>query len=206
RERFPHWTSRGDGCDTRDRVLIEESLSRAQVDIPCTVVAGDWRSPYDGVEVTDPAELEIDHVVALHEAWQSGAAHWTEARREAFANDLSYEGTLVAVTSATNRSKSDRDPAEWRPPAREAWCRFALDWITVKVRWGLTADEAERRSLADLLATCPRGRAPSPADAGAGATGASRWARARPRPGPGWPGRTGGCRRSRWRPTAARGG
>jgi hypothetical protein len=154
RELFPHWSMQADGCDTRDAVLIEEAIGNVQRDVGCTIVAGDWVSPYDGVEVDDPANLQIDHVVALHEAWQSGAAEWDEARREAFANDLGYPGALVAVTGDVNQSKSDRDPAEWRPPRRDAWCQFATDWINVKVRWELTADESEVRSLADMLQTC----------------------------------------------------
>ncbi|MCA1844109.1 MAG: HNH endonuclease family protein [Actinobacteria bacterium] len=89
RAAFPHWVDAdGDGCNTREEVLIAESTTPAQVDQPgCRVVAGDWVSPYDGVTVTSPAELEIDHVVALAEAWDSGAAGWTTERRQAFAND-----------------------------------------------------------------------------------------------------------------------
>lgn len=154
RQAFPHWTDQGGGCDTRERVLLDEAIGSVQRDIGCTVVAGDWRSPYDGVEVSDPAELEIDHVVALHEAWQSGAANWNPATRAAFANDLGFPGALVAVTAAVNQAKSDRDPGEWRPPRRGAWCSYARDWITVKARWGLTADERELRALSDMLETC----------------------------------------------------
>jgi hypothetical protein len=75
RERFGYPADQdGDGCDTRAEVLIRESSTRAQVDpIGCTVVAGDWYSPYDDRTWTDPAELEIDHVVALKEAHDSGA-------------------------------------------------------------------------------------------------------------------------------------
>lgn len=108
----------GDGCDTRREVLIAESTSPAQVDpFGCEVIAGDWVSAYDGYSTDDPTELEIDHVVALSEAWRSGAAAWPEDRRLAFANDLDSPAALVAVTAATNRSKGDRDPASWQPPA-----------------------------------------------------------------------------------------
>jgi hypothetical protein len=92
--------------------------------------------------------------VALHEAWQSGAATWEPQRRRAFANDLGHPGALVAVTAAMNRIKSDRDPASWQPPNRASWCLYAADWITVKVRWGLTADEAEVTALRNMLAGC----------------------------------------------------
>lgn len=153
---FPHWVDADvDGCDTRADVLVEESLTPAQVDrFGCAVVAGDWVSLYDGYATDDPGELEIDHVVPLAEAWRSGAADWDGARRRAFANDVDHPGALVAVTAATNRSKSDRDPASWQPPDPTAWCRFATDWVTTKLRWGLTSDLAERDALANMLRAC----------------------------------------------------
>ena len=145
----------GDGCDTRREVLIAESMSPAQVDpFGCEVIAGDWLSAYDGYATDDPTELEIDHVVALAEAWRSGAAGWTDERRQAFANDLDDPGALIGVTAATNRSKGDRDPASWQPPDREAWCDFAGAWVTVKAGWELTADQAEVDALRNMLVGC----------------------------------------------------
>lgn len=107
-----------------------------------------------------PRELDVDHVVALAEAWDSGADGWDASRRQAFANDIDFAGSLVAVTTTANRSKGGQDPAEWQPPRREAWCSFATDWATVKVRWGLSADAAEVRALEALLRSCP-GTGPS---------------------------------------------
>ena len=78
------------------------------------------------------------------------------ARRQAFANDLDDPGALIAVTAATNRSKSDRDPASWQPPNEEAWCEFAAAWVTTKARWGLTADNAEVAALRNMLTGCSR--------------------------------------------------
>ncbi len=145
----------GDGCRTRAEVLIAESITRAQVDPSgCRVLAGDWRSIYDGYTTDDPAELEVDHLVALKEAWVSGAWAWSPARRHAFANDLGYPGTLVAVTAAMNTIKSDRDPSSWQPPNRSAWCLYAADWLTVKARWSLTMDAAEATALRNMLAGC----------------------------------------------------
>ena len=157
RSLFPHWSDLDrDGCDTREEVLISESLTPAQVDpFGCRVVAGDWLSPYDGRRTSLPRDLDVDHVVALAEAWDSGAGGWDTTRRQAFANDLENPVSLIAVTSAVNRSKGDQDPAEWRPPRREAWCSFATDWATVKTRWGLSADAAEVRALEVLLKACP---------------------------------------------------
>jgi hypothetical protein len=76
------------------------------------VVSGSWRSLYDGATWSDPADVDIDHVVALAEAWTSGAASWTPGQREAFANDLNFGESLRAVTDNVNSSKGARDPAE----------------------------------------------------------------------------------------------
>lgn len=153
RELFRHWTDAdGDGCDTRAEVLIAESLGSVQRDYPCQVIAGDWYSAYDGLVWTDPAELDIDHVVALAEAWRSGAWQWSPDAREAFANDLTDERTLIAVTDSTNQSKSDDDPSEWLPPRAADTCRFVGDWLAVKVRWGLSVDPVEHDALSELLA------------------------------------------------------
>lgn len=153
---FDHWIDEdGDGCNTREEVLIAESTSPAQVDpFGCRVLAGDWVSTYDGYTTDDPAELEVDHVVALAEAWRSGASRWSDERRRAFANDLTEAGALQAVTAAMNRSKADKDPAEWQPPNRAAWCDFARAWVRVKLRWALSADPAEQRALLNMLSAC----------------------------------------------------
>lgn len=155
RSLFVHWTDDdGNGCSAREDVLIAESLTPAQVDaFGCKVVAGDWYSPYDGRMHTDPANLDIDHVVALKEAWDSGAHSWTSARRRAFANDLSDARSLIAVTSSVNRSKGDKDPSNWMPPNRKDWCRYLADWVAVKSRWGLTMDQSEHARISKIART-----------------------------------------------------
>jgi hypothetical protein len=154
-ERFPHWSRvPGTSCNTRQRVLVVER--REGTPDECRVVGGRWFSVYDGVSVTSSRTLDVDHMVALAEAWDSGADRWTEERREAYANDLGYADSLIAVTGSSNRSKSDRDPAEWQPPRLAVWCRYATAWTTVKVRWGLTADEAEIEALRDMFDHCDR--------------------------------------------------
>jgi len=69
-------------------------------------------------------------------------------------NDIDEPDALSAVTASTNRSKSDRDPANWLPPNRAAWCQVGLGWVRVKVKWGLTADDAEVRALRNVLSGC----------------------------------------------------
>jgi hypothetical protein len=109
-----------------------------------------WHSGYDGVITTDACTVEIDHLVALKEAWDSGAHGWTANRRRAFANDLGDPRSLRAVSARSNRSKSDRDPAEWLPPKGSFHCASATQWVVVKVRWHLAADGAEEQALRGL--------------------------------------------------------
>lgn len=142
------------GCNTRERVLIEESVIEPQVDDRCRTTLGRWRSIYDGRTTDDPADLQIDHVVALADAWRSGADMWTDEERRAFANDRTSPDTLVAVTGSTNHSKGDSTPDEWLPPDETSWCAYAESWVRVKSTWDLSVTAAERARLGDLLASC----------------------------------------------------
>lgn len=154
RDLFGDWVDAdGDGCNTREEVLIRDSLGAAQVDtFGCTVVAGDWLSSYDEVTWSDPGDVDIDHVVALKEAWDSGAHAWPDLQRRAFANDLSDPRSLRAVTDSVNQSKGDRDPSNWMPPSRASWCGYLADWVAIKARWGLSMDESEAGRVRRLLA------------------------------------------------------
>ncbi|MFI5753063.1 HNH endonuclease family protein [Streptomyces sp. NPDC051644] len=150
RSSFKHWTSGddpADGCNTRAEVLIAEAVVAPAVGAGCKLTGGTWFSYYDGQEVAGAAGLDIDHMVPLAEAWDSGASGWTAARREAYANDQGAATSLVAVTARTNRQKADQDPAEWLPPAPDALCRYVGEWVATKLRWRLAADEAELRAL-----------------------------------------------------------
>lgn len=123
RDSFKHWTDEDqDGCPTRAEVLIEEATTKPEQGERCTLTGGAWTSSYDNVEVTDAKRLDIDHMVPLAEAWDSGAHAWSDERRQAYANDLTAPRSLIAVTAKTNRSKGDKDPADWlpRPPTPTA--------------------------------------------------------------------------------------
>ena len=154
---FDHWRDiDGDGCDSRDQVLKRDSISLPQVDpVNCNVVAGDWISPYDGARWSNPSDIDIDHVVALKEAWDSGAWAWSAAQRKAYANDTSDNRTLLAVTDSVNQSKSDKDPSNWLPPLQSYTCTYLGNWIAVKVRWNLSMDSSEFGRIKNLLqSTC----------------------------------------------------
>jgi len=144
-----------DGCDTRHEVLIAESTTRVRIGSGCSIKGGTWRSAYDGRTTRAAPTLDIDHVVPLKEAWDSGAWRWTATRRKAYANDLGDTRALRAVSAASNRAKGDRDPADWLPPSRSFRCKYATDWVAVKVRWGLKVNSAERSALKRVLGACP---------------------------------------------------
>lgn len=156
RELFRHWVDAdGDGCNARYEVLIAESTTTPTIGGGCSLSGGRWVSLYDGAEITDPRTIDIDHMVPLAEAWDSGASAWSAARREAYANDLGDARSLIAVTASSNRAKSDGDPADWLPPLTDYWCTYASEWVAVKARWGLAVDPAERERLVEILEGCP---------------------------------------------------
>lgn len=158
RNLFKHWTDAdADSCNTREEVLIAESRTQAQVDaFGCKVIEGDWFSPYEGKAFTSPSELDVDHMVPLKEAWDSGAWAWNSTRRQAFANDLSDPRPLIAVSASQNRSKSDKDPSNWIPPQSSYLCTYLSDWVAIKSRWNLSMDQSEAGRIRNLLnRSCP---------------------------------------------------
>ena len=147
RSKFGGWIDAdGDGLDTRAEVLIDESKVKVTISYR-TVRTGKWLSLYDNVTWTNASDVDIDHVVALSEAWKSGAHAWSSARRLAFANDLGVSWALRAVTDNVNMSKGDRDPSSWIPSNRAAVCTYLVGWVAVKLRWALSVDAAEKSSI-----------------------------------------------------------
>jgi hypothetical protein len=156
RTRFQHWTDdNGDCQSTRHEVLIAESkVTPTYSSSRCTVTKGKWVSAWDAKTWTNPSDVDIDHHVALAEAWGSGARSWTSTDRRRYANDL-YGPTLNAITDNLNSSKADRDPAQWLPPLASSRCTYAVSWVQVKYRWRMTMDSAEKATLSGILSgTC----------------------------------------------------
>lgn len=149
RDLFPHWSAVEGNCNAREMVLRRDGAG-VEVGTDCYPVSGTWTSPYDGATTSDPSEASVDHMVALAEAWASGADTWSTARRESFANDLDTP-QLWAVSVSSNSSKGADDPAEWMPERTAVHCDYAKSWIQVKHEWGLSADSAEAAALKDLL-------------------------------------------------------
>ena len=153
RDLFNHWVDAdGDGCDARDEVLISEADDPPDVGTGCSLTGGRWFSYYDRVSWTDPADIDIDHMVPLAEAWDSGAHGWTSGQRQMYANDLADYRTLVGVTDGVNQAKGDQDIAEWLP-AYDV-CRYLGEFVAVKHRFSLTVDTAEKSAMQDVASGC----------------------------------------------------
>lgn len=164
RDLFKHWIDAdGDSCNTREEVLIAESLTSPQVDAyGCKVIEGDWLSPFDNMSHTVPTGLDIDHMVPLKEAWDSGAWAWNATQRQLFANDLSDRRPLIAVTAGANRSKGEKDPSNWLPSNSTYVCTYLSDWVAIKAQWKLSMDSSEHGRIKKILSTTCTGTPVAP--------------------------------------------
>ena len=153
RSAFKHWIDADrNRCNTRAEVLIEEAIVKPKIGPKCKLTGGKWLSAFDGKTITNASQLDVDHMVPLAEAWRSGAWKWTAVQRQAFANDLDNSEALIAVTRSTNRSKGDKDPSLWMPAKNQ--CIYIQNWISVKIKYSLTADPQEAEKLNSLISTC----------------------------------------------------
>jgi hypothetical protein len=147
------------GCDTRNDILHRDLTQVVYRTGTCIVLSGVLHDPYTGKTInfrrgvnTSPA-VQIDHVVALSDAWQKGAFAWTVSKRTAFAND---PVELLAVDGPINGQKSDSDAASWLPPNRAFRCSFVSRQIAVKSKYGVWVTSAEEAAFSRILASCPK--------------------------------------------------
>jgi hypothetical protein len=154
----PAWADMNrNGCDTRNDILNRDLVNKVwRVRTHgCVVILGDLHDPYTGArlhfEKQQADHVQIDHVVALADAWRTGAAAWTDARRLQFANDPLE---LLAVEGRVNQAKGDSDASEWLPPAEAARCEYARRQLAIKAKWALWMTAAEHAAIADVLSRC----------------------------------------------------
>ncbi|MGA1610329.1 MAG: HNH endonuclease family protein [Candidatus Nanopelagicaceae bacterium] len=154
------------GCDTRNDILARDLVARTFEDSRerCVIIEGVLIDPYSGEriqfqrgQVTSLA-VQIDHVVSLSNAWQTGAFRWSEEKRKRFANDPL---NLLAVRGSLNAQKGDGDAATWLPPRRSYWCAFVARQIAVKREYRLWVTRPEKRAIEGILERCPKQRIPS---------------------------------------------
>lgn len=157
------WTDvDNNGCDTRDDVLSRDMTGVKYVrGSRCLVASGMLKDPYTGKTIDfkrgaeTSAAVQIDHIVALSDAWQKGAQEITAAQRMALANDPL---NLIAVDGPTNTEKSDADASGWLPPKDSYRCNYVARQISVKAAYGLWVSSAEASAMRGVLTSCPQQR------------------------------------------------
>ena len=154
---WKHWIDEDKDCqNTRHEVLIEESLKVVtfKSDKRCQVAMGEWLAPFTGDTVTDATKLDVDHMVPLKNAHDSGGWAWDKGKKAAYANEMGHADHLIAVTASANRQKGASGPERWKPANQDYWCDYAIDWAQIKADWGLSATKAEWTALQEMIATC----------------------------------------------------
>lgn len=157
------WATSG-GCDTRNRILARDLQATTFEPGDCLVANGHLQDPYTGKVITfvrgklSSGAVQIDHVVALSDAWQKGAQLLTPALREQLANDPLE---LLAVDGPANQNKSDGDAATWLPSNKPFRCQYVARQIAVKLKYSLWVTQAEHDTIAKILMSCPTQTLPS---------------------------------------------
>ena len=146
-----------DGCSLR-QVIIKRELGDSAILDGCDVVGGSFTEPYTGNYMTFyqksdfSSKIQIDHIVALSDAWQKGAQYKSADERYQMATDPL---NLIAVDSSANQQKSDGDAATWLPPNKAFRCQYVARQISVKSKYGLWVTQAEHDAMAKILENCP---------------------------------------------------
>jgi hypothetical protein len=157
RSQFPHWSDPDrNGCDARNDTLKRDltNISYKVGTRDCKVIAGQLLDPFSGKVITfstTKVVIDIDHVVALSNAWQTGAAYFDKGKRTLLANDPL---NLLAVDAKLNRKKGDGDAATWLPPNKAFRCEYVGLQIAVKAKYELWVTAAEKTAMERVLQAC----------------------------------------------------
>ncbi|MBM3698986.1 MAG: HNH endonuclease [Actinobacteria bacterium] len=157
RAQFPHWSDPDrNGCDARNDTLKRDltNITFKEGTRECKVIAGQLLDPFSGKVITFSANkvvIDIDHVVALSNAWQTGAAYFDKNKRSQIANDPL---NLLAVDAKLNRKKGDGDAATWLPPYKAFRCEYVARQVAVKAKYGLWVTQPEKAAIGKILSTC----------------------------------------------------
>ena len=157
RNDWNHWIDLDGDCQNeRHEVLIDESLIEVTFkdNNKCQVLSGKWIDPYTGQEIYEATKLDIDHMIPLKNAHDSGGWQWNASKKKEFANDRTYQNHLIAVSASANRQKGAKGPEDWKPSNTSYWCTYAISWADIKDKWNLTVTEAELLALKEMLNHC----------------------------------------------------
>ena len=158
RSQFPHWSDPDrNGCDARNDTLKRDlkNITFKAGTRDCKVIAGQLLDPFSGKVITfstTKVVIDIDHVVALSNAWQTGAAYFDKNTRLLIANDPI---NLLAVDAKLNRQKGDGDAATWLPPRKSYRCEYVTKQVMVKAKYGLWLTAPEKAAILKIVKSCP---------------------------------------------------
>lgn len=152
---YRHWIDENKDCrDTRVEVLARDARTVEFSQDGCKVVGGVWDDPYTGKVFKNPKELDVDHLVPLKNAHESGAWAWLPERRRDYANFLKYEKHLLAVSASENRKKGDKGPDRYMPPEQAYHCTYVQAWVEVKREWELEMTQDEEETVRSIQDKC----------------------------------------------------
>ena len=164
RSQFPHWSDPDrNGCDARNDILKRDltNITFKAGTRDCKVIAGQLLDPFSGKVITfstTKVVIDIDHVVALSNAWQTGAAYFDKNTRLLIANDPI---NLLAVDAKLNRQKGDSDAATWLPPNKSFRCEYVARQVAVKSKYKLWVTEPEKVAITKILSSCAGQKLPA---------------------------------------------
>lgn len=133
--------------NTRGIVLKRNSKVEISVNEKCTVLSGNWFDPYTNQTYNDADDIQIDHVVALKNAYMTGGHTWNKARRCLYANYLGNNFHLMPVNGPENMKKSDKSPLEYVPPNKAYTCEYLRNWLQIKYIWDLRMTPREVNAI-----------------------------------------------------------
>jgi hypothetical protein len=166
RSEWKHWINQsGSSCwDVREAVLYRDAEKgstvlldkngsiTSNVGSACSIKSGKWVDPYSSKTFTNPSDLDVDHVVPLSYTAQHGGQAWSSDMKRDYANDLTGNHHLLAVSASENRSKGDNGPSEYKPKVN--LCEYGMNWTKVTSTWKISVTQADKDSIASMLSTC----------------------------------------------------
>lgn len=151
RKDWPHWIDKDNDCqNTRAEMLLIDNTGTIKFkrNKPCNVTWGEWVCPYTGKVLYKASDVDIDHIVPLKHAHNTGGSSWSRDKKRAFAND---PDNLLVVDDSTNQAKGYKGPVKWKPPRKQYWKIYAEKWLHIKKKYGLYISDLEMSQLYKMM-------------------------------------------------------
>jgi Protein of unknown function (DUF1524) len=153
RKEWKHWSDRDKNClNTKEEILKARSKSIVLTSKKgCRIKSGSWDDYYYPETINDMKQIDVDHLIPLKHAYDTGGANWSPEKKEQFANDPE---NLVITDKKYNRQKGAKGIDQWLPINKEYACKYVKDWIKVKMKYGLRMDEPEKLTISAIQGSC----------------------------------------------------